>query len=91
MWKAPARLGLSLKKSLHAAEADRPDVVQARAAWVTAQPALLAPHLLFVDETGASTKMTPLRGRSAIGSLPEQFSTADCERYIHHCGYAQSA
>ena len=24
---------------------------------------------------------------SAVGSLLEQFSKSECERYIHHCGY----
>jgi transposase len=27
---------------------------------------------------------------SAIGSLLEQFSSSECERYIRHCGYCQS-
>lgn len=27
---------------------------------------------------------------SAIGSLMDQFSSSECERYIRHCGYCQS-
>jgi transposase len=53
---------------LHAAEQDRPDIVLARSDWASGQPALPVPHLFFVDETGASTKMTPLRGRAPIGT-----------------------
>ena len=45
------------KKTLHAAERDRPDVAAARAGLKAEQPSLKAPRLVFIDETAATTKM----------------------------------
>jgi transposase len=56
------------KKSLHAAEQERPDVAQARQEWVAEQPQFAIEHLVFLDETWASTNMTPRRGRSPKGT-----------------------
>ena len=67
MWSAVARLGLSFKKTLHAAEQDRPDVAARRRIWRAAQPFVDADKLVFIDETGASTKMTRLYGRALRG------------------------
>ena len=58
----------SKKKSLHATEQTRPDVVAARQAWQAGQPCLSVGRLVFVDETWASTNMTPTRGRSLKGT-----------------------
>jgi len=55
------------KKTLHAAEQDRPDVAQAREAWKANQANLNPDKLVFIDETGASTKMVRLRGRCRRG------------------------
>ena len=58
------------KKTLLASEQDRPDVRQAREEWTaTRQPRMrLEPHrLVFLDETGTTTKMTRLRGRCLKG------------------------
>jgi hypothetical protein len=55
------------KKSVRAAEQDRPDVAAARAAWADNQPKLDADRLVFIDETGTSTKMARLRGRAPRG------------------------
>jgi transposase len=55
------------KKSLHAAEQDRPDVVEKRRAFIRRQPALDPAHLVFIDETWATTNMTRRRGRTARG------------------------
>jgi transposase len=55
------------KKTAHAAEQDRPDVAAARAAWRDTQPGLDPDKLVFIDETGASTKMARLRGRARKG------------------------
>jgi transposase len=55
------------KKSIRAAEQDRPDVAAARAAWTDDQPKLDPDHLVFIDETGTSTNMARLRGRTARG------------------------
>ena len=53
---------------MHAAEQDRPDVAAARQAWRELAPALDPDKLVFIDETGASTKMARLYGRSKRGS-----------------------
>jgi transposase len=55
------------KKSLRAAEQDRPDVAAARTAWVENQPKLDPERLVFIDETGTSTNMARLRGRAPRG------------------------
>jgi transposase len=46
------------KKSVRAAEQDRPDVAAARAEWVTRQVGLDPAKLVFLDETWATTTMT---------------------------------
>ena len=43
------------KKTLHAAEQDRPDIAAARAELKTEQPTLKAPRLVFIDETAVTT------------------------------------
>lgn len=60
---------------MHAAEQERPDVAEARAQWKNDQIRLDPANLIFVDETGASTKMARLygrakRGRRVIGRIP---------------------
>ena len=55
------------KKTAHASEQHRPDVAARRRAWCEAQPGLNPGRLVFVDETGASTKMSRLRGRAKRG------------------------
>jgi hypothetical protein len=55
------------KKILHAAEQDRPDVAQARCAFIRRQPALDPDRLVFNDETWATTDMTRRYGRAARG------------------------
>lgn len=60
------RNGYRFKKTLLASEQDRPDIRQAREQWTTTrQPKMrLEPHrLVFIDETGTTTKMTRSRGR----------------------------
>src|SRR3981189_1250638 len=55
------------KKTLHAAEQDRPDVAAARAALRAEQPSLRVPRLVFIDETAVTTKMVRHYGRSPRG------------------------
>jgi transposase len=60
---------------VRAAEQERPDVAEARTRWKTDQPRLDPARLVFVDETGASTKMARLygrarRGRRVVGRVP---------------------
>ena len=46
------------KKSQRAAEQDRADIADARQQWRTQRDEWRPDNLVFVDETGASTKMT---------------------------------
>lgn len=55
------------KKSLRAAEQDRTDVAEARVEWRAGQADMKPERLVFVDDSGASTKMTRLYGRCARG------------------------
>jgi transposase len=55
------------KKHLRAAEQDRADIVEARLAWSKLQPTLDPRRLVFLDETWATTNMTPSHGRAPKG------------------------
>ena len=55
------------KKSLHAAEQSRPDVVAARAQWKIAAPRIDPARLVFLDETFGHTAMTRLYGWGPLG------------------------
>jgi transposase len=55
------------KKSAHAAEQDRPDILRRRWDWFEAQPDLDPDRLVFIDETPASTKMARTHGRAPRG------------------------
>lgn len=56
------------KKVLKAAEQDRPDVAERRAAWQVSQTRLNPDQLVFLDETWAKTNMTRPRGRALRGT-----------------------
>src|SRR5215467_13026600 len=63
-------MAIASKKTLLASEQDRPDIAKAREEWLTRrQPRMrLEPHrLVFIDETGTTTKMTRPRGRCPKG------------------------
>jgi transposase len=63
-------LALPLKKTLLASETDRADVVRARHVWHTHRQPWMTKRperLVFIDETGTTTKMTRLRGRARRG------------------------
>ena len=55
------------KKTLHAAEQDRPDVAAARAALKSEQSKLKTPKLVFIDETSVTQKMVRQYGRAPVG------------------------
>ena len=55
------------KKSLRAAEQDRPDVAKARTEWRENQPKLDAGKLIFIDETWTKTNMVRLYGWAPVG------------------------
>ncbi len=60
-------MGLSFKKSLQAAEQDRPDVAARRRIWRAARRFIDPERLVFIDETGVNTKMIRLYGRAPRG------------------------
>lgn len=60
----------ALKKTLRASEQDRPDIAAARAEWKDARQHIMRRErhrLVFIDETGTTTKMTRSRGRCGKG------------------------
>ena len=67
VWRFFHRRGITFKKPAHASEQQRPDVLRRRRAWLEAQPGLDPETLVFVDETGASTKMARRSGRALRG------------------------
>jgi transposase len=60
LWLALRRRGLTLKKkSLHASDQDRPDVQTKRRSFRRKVKRIEPERLVFVDETGVTTAMTP--------------------------------
>lgn len=62
--------GLSFKKTLRASEQDRLDIRNRRREWKEARQSRMRAErhrLIFIDETGTTTKLTSLRGRCAKG------------------------
>ncbi len=49
LWRFFDRRRITLKKTAHAAEQERPDVAAARAAWIAEQPDLDPNRLVFID------------------------------------------
>src|ERR1700753_3987107 len=63
-------MAIASKKTLLASEQDRPDIRTAREEWkAQRQPRMRLEResLVFIDETGTTTKMTRLRGRCLKG------------------------
>jgi transposase len=60
-------MGSASKKTLQAAEQERPDVAAARTSWRADQASLDPDKLIFIDETGANTKMVRTHGRAPTG------------------------
>ena len=67
IWRFLDRHAITFKKTAHASEQARSDVAARRRAWFDSQPDLDPEHLVFIDETGASTKMARMRGRARRG------------------------
>jgi hypothetical protein len=61
------KMGLTYRKTLHASEQDRADIQQARRRWQRQQTRWDPARLVFLDESGAKTNMTRLRGRAPRG------------------------
>ena len=83
------------KKTAHASEQQRDDVRAARQAWFDGQFDLDPERLVFIDETGASTKMARLRGRAprgerCIAPIPHghwkttTFTAGFAQDWLHH-------
>ncbi len=81
IWNTLRRLGLTYKKkTLRAAERSRPDVQKKRRRFRRKVRQIQPKRLVFVDETGVNTAMTPThawapRGERAIGSVPTSWGT----------------
>jgi transposase len=81
LWYALDRLGLTRKKkSLHADQRDRPDVQKKRRSFRRKVRTIEPKKLVFVDETGVTTAMTPAyarapRGERAVDSAPATWET----------------
>lgn len=75
VWRFIAREDITFKKSVRTAEQERPDVAEAWLRWMSDRLRFDPAKLVFVDETGASTKMARLygrakRGRRVVGRIP---------------------
>src|SRR6476469_3227660 len=75
LWRFLDRHGITLKKSLQAAERQRADVARARRRWIREQGMLDPARLVFIDETAVSTNLVRVRGRGpsgdrVIGTVP---------------------
>ena len=69
---------IALKKTLRASEQDRADVKVRREQWSAEQTGWDPHKLVFVDESGAKTNMTRLRGRAREGAR-----VLDCAPHGH--------
>jgi transposase len=78
--RALQKLGLPLKKkSPHASERDAPGVQQERGEFAEDVEPLEPRRLVFVDETGVTTAMTPAYGRAPVGERVESSAPASWE------------
>jgi transposase len=78
--RALQKLGLPLKKkSKHAAERDTPEVQKKRRSFRRKIRPIEPKRLVFVDETGVTTAMTPAYGRAPRGERVEASAPASWE------------
>jgi transposase len=63
----PRREADAQKKTLIAAEQDRPDIARRRSQWTAYQDRVDPSRLVFIDETWTKTNMAPLRGWAPRG------------------------
>jgi transposase len=81
VWRTLRRMGLTRKKkTLHASERDRPDVQRKRARYRRKVRKIEPKRLVFLDETGVATTMTPAygwapRGERAVGAIPKSWKS----------------
>nr|WP_264816228.1 IS630 family transposase [Asaia krungthepensis] len=67
LWRFSALHKITWKKTVHAAEQDRADILTRRQDWFDVQPDLDPERLVFIDETWASTNMARRYGRCLRG------------------------
>ncbi len=67
VWRATKKLGLTLKKVIHASEQDRPDVAEARHTWFQPFAEVRLDQLVFLDAFGATSNRCRRYGRASIG------------------------
>jgi transposase len=80
VWRGLQKLGLPLKKkSPHAAERDTPEVQAKRRSFRKKIAPIEPGRLVFVDETGVTTAMTPAYGRAPRGERVESSAPASWE------------
>jgi transposase len=81
IWRALRRRHLTFKKKdLHQGQRDRPDVQRKRRSFRRRVKRIEPRRLVFVDETGVTTAMTPThawapRGERAAGAVPASWET----------------
>ena len=68
VWEFVHAEQLSFKKTMLAAEQDRPDVARRREQWRRYQSRIDPARLVFIDETWTKTNMAPLRGWAPRGA-----------------------
>jgi transposase len=80
VWRALQKLDITVKKkSPHAAERDRPEVQEKRRSFRRKVKSIEPKRLVFVDETGVTTAMTPAYGRAPRGERVEASAPASWE------------
>ena len=78
IWRLLDRHDMTFKKTADVTEQQRADVLCRRQAWFDAQVDIEPERLVFIDETGASTKMArrygqALRGERCRASVPHGY------------------
>ena len=80
VWRGLEKLGIThKKKTLHASEQDRSDVQEERHTFLEEVESIEPKRLVFVDETGVTTAMTPAYGRAPKGERVEASAPASWE------------
>ena len=80
VWRGLEKLGITRKKkTLHATEQDRPEVQEERSSFREEVEPIEPKRLVFVDETGVTTAMTPAYGRAPKGERVEASAPASWE------------
>jgi transposase len=80
VWRGLEKLGITRKKkTLHATERDRLDVQEQRSSFLEEVEPIEPGRLVFVDETGVTTAMTPAYGRAPSGERVEASAPASWE------------